>query len=122
MEKKHTVKDSGHTLSPYTGMSRRHWIEAGKYLLDRAFNHVKRFEDLLIFPTIPNSKTYPQPGDPPWRYRSLELEGLWMSCISLAYMVIKKMQKILYAPVKFTRIWNPNWNYIRFNNININPN
>ena len=76
MEKDYTVRDPDHILSPYTGMSRCHWIEAGKYILSRAFSHVKRFEDLLIFPTIPNSKTYPQPGDPPWRYRSLEFEGL----------------------------------------------
>lgn len=76
MEKTYTVKKPNYTLSPYTGMGRRHWIEAGKYILDRAFSHLKRFEDLLVFPTIPNSKTYPQPGDPPWRYRSLELEGL----------------------------------------------
>lgn len=76
MENRYTVANPDYRLSPYTGMTRRHWIEAGKYILSRAFSHIKRFEDLLVFPTIPGSKTYPQAGDPPWRYRSLEFEGL----------------------------------------------
>jgi len=70
------VTDPDTTLSPFTGMTRSHWIEAGKYILGRAFSHVKGFDDLLIFPIVEGSKTYPQPDDPDWRYRSLEFEGL----------------------------------------------
>jgi len=71
----YSVSEPDHALSPYTGMARKHWIECGKYILERAFRHVKRFEDLLLFPVI-EGRTYPRPGDPPWRYRSLEFEGL----------------------------------------------
>lgn len=71
-----TVTDPNTELSPLTGMDRSHWIQNGKYVLERAFSHVNSFDDLLIFPTVPGSKTYPQPGDPAWRYRSLEFEGL----------------------------------------------
>lgn len=70
------VKKPDYELSPHTGMNRHHWIENGKYVLDRAFSHVESFNDLLVFPTVPGSKTYPQSDDPQWRYRSLEFEGL----------------------------------------------
>jgi hypothetical protein len=71
-----TVENPDLALSPHTGMGRGHWIEAGKYIMERAFRHVRDFDDLIIFPVVPDSKTYPQPGDPPWRTRSLEFEGL----------------------------------------------
>lgn len=62
-------------LSPYTGMSKKHYIELAKYLLERAFNHVDSIETPLTFPSVPG-KTYPQPNAPAWRYRSLEFEAL----------------------------------------------
>jgi hypothetical protein len=63
-------------LSPHTGMNRQHWIECGKYILGRAFSHVGKFEDLLLFPNVPGSKAYPREGDPEWRYKSWMMEGL----------------------------------------------
>ena len=69
------VEHPDFSLSPFTGMAREHWIECARYVLGRAYRHVKTFENPMIFPIIPG-KTYPQPGDPPWRYRSLEFEGL----------------------------------------------
>lgn len=62
-------------LSPYTGMTKKHYIELAKYLLERAFKHVDSIETPLTFPSVPG-KTYPQPGAPDWRYRSLEFEAL----------------------------------------------
>jgi len=62
-------------LSPHTGMTRTHYIDLAKYLLTRAFTHVKSMDTPITFPTVPG-KTYPQPNDPPWRHRSLEFEAL----------------------------------------------
>jgi uncharacterized membrane protein len=62
-------------LSPFTGMSKKHYIELARYLLERAFTRVDSLETPLTFPIVPG-KTYPQPGDPEWRYRSLEFEAL----------------------------------------------
>lgn len=62
-------------LSPHTGMTRQHYIDLAKYLLTRAFTHVKSLDTPLTFPSVPG-KTYPQPDDPPWRHRSLEFEAL----------------------------------------------
>jgi hypothetical protein len=70
------VRNPDFNLSPMTGMTRQHYIDAAKYVLDRAFKHVASFDTPIVFPTIPGSKSYPQPTDPPWRTRSHEFEAL----------------------------------------------
>ncbi len=62
-------------LSPFTGMTKKHYIELAKYLLERAFKHVDSLETPITFPIVPG-KTYPQPNAPDWRYRSAEFEAL----------------------------------------------
>lgn len=69
------ISDPDFGLSPFTGMARKHYIDMARYLLERAFSHVGSLEQPLSFPPVPG-KTYPQPGDPAWRYRSLEFEAL----------------------------------------------
>lgn len=44
--------------SPYTGMTRRHWIQAGEYLLQGAFNYIHCLDDPMYFPKQLD-KTYP---------------------------------------------------------------
>jgi hypothetical protein len=69
------VKDPDFELSPLTGMTRKHHIECAKYVLGRAFKHVKSFDSPIVFPLVPG-KSYPQPNDPEWRKRSHEFEAL----------------------------------------------
>ena len=69
------VNNPDYLLSPFTGMNRGHYIELAKYLLERTFTHIGSINDPLTFPRVPG-KTYPQPDDPDWRYRSLEFEAL----------------------------------------------
>ena len=69
------VNNSDFDLSPYTGMTKKHYIELAKYLLGRAFKHVKSIDTPISFPIVPG-KTYPQPNAPDWRYRSAEFEAL----------------------------------------------
>ena len=69
------VRNPDLDLSPMTGMTRKHYIECAQYVLGRAFRHVKSFDAPIIFPLVPG-KSYPQPGDPEWRYRSYEFEAL----------------------------------------------
>ncbi len=75
MKKAFEVINPDDQLSPLTGMTRNHYIECAKYLLERTFTHVSSIDDPLTFPRVPG-KTYPQPDDPAWRYRSLEFEAL----------------------------------------------
>jgi hypothetical protein len=75
MKKKYEVNSPDFDLSPYTGMTKKHYIECAKYLLERAFTHIGSINDPLTFPIVPG-KTYPQPDAPAWRHRSLEFEAL----------------------------------------------
>ncbi len=75
MKKAFEIVNPDFQLSPLTGMTKQHYIELAKYLLERAFTHIKTINDPLTFPPVPG-KTYPQPGAPDWRWRSLEFEAL----------------------------------------------
>ena len=76
------VQNPDFGISPYTGMTRNHYIECAKYILERAFRHVRSFDTPIVFPTV-SGKTYPQPNDPPWRTRASEFEAL-IRTLSLA--------------------------------------
>ena len=75
MQKVFEVKDPDFELSPFTGMTKKHYIECAKYILERAFKHVDSLETPISFPIVPG-KTYPQPNAPEWRYRSADFEAL----------------------------------------------
>jgi len=75
MKKAFEIENPDFILSPQTGMTKQHYIELAKYLLERAFTHVKSIDDPISFPVVPG-KTYPQPNSPDWRYRSAEFEAL----------------------------------------------
>jgi len=69
------VKEPDFELSPFTGMTKKHYVECAKYILERAFTHVHSLETPISFPIVPG-KTYPQPNAPEWRYRSADFEAL----------------------------------------------
>ncbi|KAF0235394.1 MAG: hypothetical protein FD181_3546 [Prolixibacteraceae bacterium] len=75
MKKAFEIQNPDFEISPLTGMTKQHYIGMAKYLLERAFTHVKDINDPISFPVVPG-KTYPQPGAPDWRWRSLEFEAL----------------------------------------------
>lgn len=54
-----TVQQPDYQKSPYTGMTRRHWIQAGEYLLKGAFDYIHTLDDQMYFPKQLD-KTYPQ--------------------------------------------------------------
>lgn len=58
--------------SPYTGMTRQHWLQAGEYLLAGAFGHIYSLDDPMYFPKQ-LQKTYP--GNPE-DSKTAKLEGL----------------------------------------------
>ncbi len=78
-------------LSPYTGLTRESWIEAGKYLLTGIFNHVNKFEDPLLMPRKETKITYPHfysPVDIQKAERKAEIfEGLTRSFFIAAPLI-----------------------------------
>ena len=75
MQKVFEVKNPDFELSPFTGMTKKHYIECAKYILERAFKHVGSLETPISFPKVPG-KTYPEPNAPDWRYRAADFEAL----------------------------------------------
>jgi hypothetical protein len=75
MKNAYTVNNPDFALSPHTGMTKQHYIDCAKYLLERAFTHVANADAPFAFPIVPG-KTYPQADSPAWRFRSLEFESL----------------------------------------------
>ncbi|SHJ44709.1 hypothetical protein SAMN02745136_00036 [Anaerocolumna jejuensis DSM 15929] len=52
-------KTLDYTISPYTGLTRESWIEAGEYLLTGIFQNIKSIHDPVIMPRKETEVTYP---------------------------------------------------------------
>jgi len=66
------VKNPDKKLSPFTGMTRRHWQDAAQYLLTGAFSYVHTLDDPMQFPKQPG-KSYPRSAG---QVPTEKLEGL----------------------------------------------
>lgn len=47
------------TLSPYTGLTRESWLEAGRYMLEGIFQNIDDFEKPVVMPRKETEITYP---------------------------------------------------------------
>lgn len=52
-------KTTDFELSPYTGLTRESWIEAGKYLLTGIFQNIQSFDDPVVMPRKETKISYP---------------------------------------------------------------
>ncbi len=52
------INNPDYKLSPYTGMTRQHWKDAGMYLLKGAFSYIDKMDDPMLFPQQ-SGKSYP---------------------------------------------------------------
>ena len=66
------VDNPDYKLSPYTGMTRQHWIAADKYLLEGAFRHIRSLDDPMYFERL-GKVCYPKDSS---RVRGATLEGM----------------------------------------------
>jgi hypothetical protein len=75
MKRAFEVSNPDLDLSPLTGMTRQHYIECARYVLERAFKHVKSFDSPIVFPLVPGQILSPakRPG---MAHRSHEFEAL----------------------------------------------
>ena len=56
------VENPDYKLSPYTGMTRKHWLDAGRYLLEGIFGNLQSSDDPVVMPRKETEVTYPHPG------------------------------------------------------------
>lgn len=66
------INQPDYTLSPHTGMTRKHWQDAAIYLLEGAFSHIHSLDDSMVFPRFPGEV---RPADKPVSVTE-KLEGL----------------------------------------------
>jgi len=59
MGTKFVPKTLDYELSPYTGLTRESWLEAGKYMLEGIFQNIDDFEKPVIMPRKETEITYP---------------------------------------------------------------
>lgn len=53
------VEKPDYEKSPYTGMTRKHWLDAGRYLLEGIFGNIKDMDSPVIMPRKETEITYP---------------------------------------------------------------
>lgn len=75
------------TLSPYTGLTRESWIEAGEYLLTGIFQNIKSMEDPVIMPRKEKVITYPSKSSSEAQKRAEFFEGLARSFFIAAPLI-----------------------------------
>lgn len=54
-----TIENPDKKQSPYTGMTRKHWMDAAKYLLEGPFSYVKDINSAMVLPKQ-EGKSYPR--------------------------------------------------------------
>lgn len=80
-----------YNLSPYTGLTRQHWIDAAKYLLTGIFKNISDFNDPVIMPRKDTKVTYPHLNDSPEQQKTQlmaeRFEGLARSLFIAAPLI-----------------------------------
>ena len=81
---KFTVENPDEKRSPYTGMTREHWIGISHFFLEGIFEHVEKLEDPIVVLRHETRVSYPQPDGPKWRIAAERFEGLARSFLIAA--------------------------------------
>ena len=89
------VEAPDYKLSPMTGMTRKHWEDAARYLLEGAFSYIDELDDPMKFPKLPG-KSYPHSVD---RVPTEKLEGL-VRTLFVAAPLLKKEPDLTLNGIK----------------------
>ncbi|MGN0299408.1 MAG: DUF2264 domain-containing protein [Lachnospiraceae bacterium] len=73
--------------SPYTGLTRESWLEAGEYLLQGIFQNIQNFNDPVVMPRKETRVTYPHSEDAIWEKKAEYFEGLARSFFIAAPLI-----------------------------------
>ncbi len=74
-------------LSPYTGLTRQSWVDAGEFLLTGIFNNIRDFNDPVVMPRKETKVTYPHSEDAVWECKAEYFEGLARSFFIAAPLI-----------------------------------
>ena len=80
-------KHPDYALSPFTGMTRESWIEAGEYLLQGIFGNIPDSDAPVVMPRREWEITYPHSAEALWEQRAEYFEGLARSFLIAAPLI-----------------------------------
>ncbi|RKM63236.1 DUF2264 domain-containing protein [Butyrivibrio sp. XB500-5] len=83
-------KYTDYELSPYTGLTRKSWIEAAKYLLGGIFDNIASADKPVVMPRYETKVTYPGKDAPTWRFKAEIFEGLTRSFFIAAPLICEE--------------------------------
>lgn len=87
---KFEVKNPDYKLSPYTGMTKEHWLDACEFLLKGIFSNVASMEDLPLSPRTEYAVSYPNESTSPWKEYAARFEGLSRSFLIAAPLLFNR--------------------------------
>lgn len=73
---KYKLDQPDFTVSPLTGMTKRHWIDVCYFLLEGIFSHVRSIDDLPLCPRHEFEISYPNENSSPTRIYAERFEGI----------------------------------------------
>lgn len=73
--------------SSYTGLTRKHWIDGAKYMMEGIFQHVKTSDSPVLVPRMEWEITYPNERTPEWKKQAELFEGLARSFFIAAPLI-----------------------------------
>ncbi len=82
-----TPQHTDYTKSPYTGLTRESWIEAGTYMMKGLFQNIRSFRDPVVMPRKETKVTYPHSKDAVWEIKAEYFEGLTRSFFIAAPLI-----------------------------------
>ncbi len=85
------LNNPDYQLSPLTGMTRQHWIDAAQYMLKGAFSYIHTIDDPMQFPKQ-HDKTYPRSED---QVPTEKLEGFSRTLFVAAPLLKEKPDLVL---------------------------
>ncbi|PXY46441.1 DUF2264 domain-containing protein [Flavobacterium hydrophilum] len=89
------IQNPDYKISPYTGMTKQHWKDAGLYLLEGAFSYIHKLDDPMQFPKQ-EGKSYPSnPNQVPTE----KLEGLCRT-LFIASPLLKENPDLIINNIK----------------------
>ena len=81
---KFRINNPDHEKSPYTGMTREHWLDAAQFLLDGIFSNIGDFDTPIYCPRTEFAVSYPNKNSGEWKTFAARFEGLARSFLIAA--------------------------------------
>ncbi|MBL4937153.1 DUF2264 domain-containing protein [Clostridium sp. YIM B02515] len=78
------ILDPNYEKSPYSGMTKKHWLDASKFLLEGIFRHIPNMDAPVLVPRQEFSISYPNNNTNEWKKYAQKFEGLARSFLLAA--------------------------------------